>query len=86
MYSIQILLFERKKYLKLMTKAFHLKKSKLKPKEAGNSLVIKRLRFGVFTVVGPGINLKKKKKETASNEAENNKRKGKHQESMKPNT
>ena len=68
-----------------MTKAFHLKKSKLKPKEAGNSLVIQRLRFGVFTVVGPGINYKKKK-ETASNEAENNKRKNKHQESMKPNT
>ena len=45
-----------------MTKAFHLKKSKLKPKEAGNSLVIQRLRFGVFTVVGPGINLKKKKR------------------------
>jgi len=40
-------------------------KSKLKPKEAGNSLVIQRLRFGVFTVVGPGINYKKKRKQQA---------------------
>lgn len=45
-----------------MTKAFHLKKSKLKPKEAGNSLVIQSLRFGVFTIVGLGLKIKKKKK------------------------
>lgn len=57
-----------------MTKAFHLKKSKLKPKEAGNSLVIQSLRFGVFTIVGLGLKIKKKKKkEAASNEAENRK-------------
>ena len=62
-----------------MTKAFHLKKSKLKPKEAGNSLAIQSLRFGVFTIVGLHLKItkkkKKKKREAASNEAENNQRK-----------
>ena len=38
-----------------------------------------------FHCCGPRYKLQKKK-ETASNEAENNKRKSKHQESMKPNT
>lgn len=45
-----------------MTKAFHLKKSKLKPKEARNSLVIQSLRFGVFTIVGLGLKITHKKK------------------------
>ena len=61
-----------------MTKAFHLKKSKLKPKEAGNSLAIQSLRFGVFTIVGLHLKItkkKKKKRDAASNEAENNQRK-----------
>lgn len=52
-----------------MTKAFHLKKSKLKPKEARNSLVIQSLRFGVFTIVGLGLKITKKKKKKGKQQA-----------------
>ena len=52
-----------------MTKAFHLKKSKLKPKEAGNSLAIQSLRFGVFTIVGLHLKITKKKKKKGKQQA-----------------